>query len=76
MNEKEKLEHYAWILRGLIHYHERMMVGMDMISIVSKNGEVSPCAKNNKCPAVMSADIYLEALKEALRLMEKEIKNQ
>ena len=80
MKEKEKspsgrgeysAEEIVWyegrvsIIKGLIHYHERMI------------GFVSNCVENcgrKTCPAIeFENDVYLDALKEALRLMEQEL---
>ena len=65
-------EEIAWYegrvatIRGLIHYHERMVLPL------------RDCGEENCgkiiCPAVrFENDIYLDALKEALRLMEQEL---
>lgn len=71
MEGKYSAEEIAWyegrvaIIKGLIHYHKRMM---SSISDCSEN-----CGKKI-CPAVeFENDVYLDALKEALRLMEQEL---
>lgn len=72
MNEKEKstsergaqLLSHIHILRGLISYHERMLVPLEMLNL--------DCQKKG-CPALaFQKDVYLKALKEALKLMERE----
>ena len=67
MEKKEQrihnLESHAQVLRGLINYHKRMMM----------MGE-SGCGASEKCPkATILNDVYLEALEESLRLIEREI---
>lgn len=52
----KKHEQYIPVLRGLISYHERMM-------LVTKK----------ESPEANLQDVYLEALKESLRLMEREV---
>lgn len=81
MKEKEKspsgrgeysAEEIAWyearisVIKGLISYHERMVIPLGLTT-------KTLCGKNS-CPAVaFENDVYLEALKEALRLMEIEL---
>lgn len=75
MNEKEKvpsergaqLLSHIHILRGLISYHERMV--MPIIGWAHINCNKLPCPA-----AKFENDVYLEALKEALRLLEREAK--
>lgn len=60
----EKLMSHIYVLRGLISYHERMLVPLEMLNL--------DCQKKG-CPALaFQKDVYLEALKEALKLMERE----
>lgn len=54
------------VIRGLINYHERM------VSPVYHSSEIY-CEKD-QCPVIMfENDMYLAALKECLRLMEREL---
>ena len=74
----DRLEGYVPILRGLINYHKRMML-MGPCYVpdpVTKEFEVCPRALQNKgaCPKTTAMnDVYLGALEESLRLIEKEI---
>lgn len=69
MNEKEKIpsaggeyEGRIAVIRGLINYHKRMV------------GPLVGCGGNEVCPVIaFENDVYLDALEEALRLMEREI---
>ena len=68
MNEKEKIpsvggeyEGRIAVIRGLINYHKRMV------------GPLVGCGGNDACPVIaFENDVYLDALEEALRLMERE----
>ena len=71
-NESIQLEKYVPILRGLISYHKRMIFGCDScVSYDVASGVVNCCKE--KCPKISLSDIYLEALEESLRLIEREI---
>ena len=64
--EKLRLRSHIHVLRGLINYHERMTLPISLGSL--------SCTKNGSCPAVaFENDVYLAALKESLRLMEREL---
>ena len=64
--ELSRYEARIAVIRGLISYHKRMVS-----PLVLTTKEM--CGKNI-CPAVaFENDVYLDALKEALRLMEREI---
>ena len=66
VEELSRYESRIAVIRGLISYHERMVS-----PLVFTTTEM--CGKNI-CPAVaFENDVYLDALKEALRLMECEI---
>ena len=60
---KEKTRGYIHIIRGLISYHERMK----LCSL-----SPTPESKENRCPEESKNDIYLDALRYALYLMERE----
>jgi hypothetical protein len=65
-----QLRGYVPILRGLISYHERMFLALSGASCKED------CKKliDGKCPKdIFANDIYLGALKEGLRLIEREI---
>lgn len=68
----KKLESYIPILRGLISYHKRMMFGCESCCLYNPSKGVIDVCKE-KCPKKDTGDIYLEALEESLRLLEKEI---
>lgn len=54
------------VIKGLISYHERMVIPLQMTT-------VKQCERDF-CPAIaFENDVYLDALKEALRLMEIEL---
>ena len=64
-----KAEFHRHILRGLLHYHERMMFGR--YRCPGTNCEtVDKCELEGKCPNVVLMDVYAEALKEAIRCIE------
>ena len=66
MDRKDEIQSYIYVLRGLISYHERMVAPIKMNDL--------ECQKTERCPAVAFADdVYLETLKESLKLMEKEL---
>ena len=54
------------VIRGLISYHERMVLPL-------KNCGQINCDKEDCAAVQFENDVYLDALKEALRLMEREI---
>ncbi len=77
----QKLELTAFVLRGLISYHKKMLctfgncATMDVV-----NGEVNHCGdcgmrgEDGQCPTVeMANDLYLGALTESLILVEREL---
>lgn len=65
-DRKKELESHAQVLRGLINYHKRMV----MISTCTEN-------ENKECPkATFMNDVYLGALEESLKLIEREISGQ
>lgn len=73
MSEKEKLEMNKtelnlFILKGLLNYHERMMLFRDCPADGCKNKE---CV-DGKCPNIAFLDVYAEALREAIRCVEKD----
>ena len=73
---QERLDLYAHVLRGLINYHKRMMMGGGCYSCDHGNATLCKTAKANKgeCPTVtVKNDCYLGALEESLRLIEQEI---
>ena len=54
------------VIKGLISYHERMVIPLQMTT-------AKQCERDF-CPAIaFENDVYLDALKEALRLMEIEL---
>lgn len=65
-----KAESHLHILRGLLNYHERMMLFRDCparsVETECKNKECT----NGKCPNIVDMDIYAEALREAIRCVE------
>lgn len=61
MTEQEKLEMYAQFIRGIISYHERML----LCSTGGCNPELDICPTK-----VFQKDVYLETLKNALELIE------
>lgn len=70
--ELERLESYIPILRGLIGYHKRMFLVREGCVIYDPSkGVVEGCKE--KCPKTSLQDLYLGALEESLRLMEREI---
>ena len=73
----ESLEAYSHVLRGLINYHKRMMLMDTCYLRDSESGGYRPCKKvdeKGKCPRETAMnDLYLGALEESLRLIEKEI---
>lgn len=65
-----ELERHASTLRGLISYHQRMMLVMDHYECEEKDA----CKRKGQCPAIrFGNDNYLGALEESLRLIQKEI---
>lgn len=59
----KKAQGYIHIIRGLISYHERMK----LCSL-----SPTPECKANGCPEEPKNDIYLDALRYALALMEQD----
>ena len=63
--EKRKLRTHIHVMRGLINYHERMLAPFSGIC---------SCDEEGTCPVVaFENDVYLAALKESLRLLEREL---
>lgn len=60
----EEYEHCIHLLSGLIHYHERMTLPLA--------GAEKHCEKG-LCHATITTDFYLKTLKEAMRLMKREL---
>lgn len=58
----------AFILRGLISYHERMHMGV----LLNMADGSKFCDRQEKCPAAKN-DGYLEALKFALAAVEEKL---
>lgn len=83
--EKEKrvenLECTAFVLRGLISYHKKLLCTFGNCATVDiVNGTVKHCGEcgmrgeNEQCPSVEVAnDLYLRALNESLILVEREL---
>ena len=74
---QERLDLYAHVLRGLINYHRRMMMGGGCYSCDHGNATLCKTAEANKgeCPTVaVKNDCYLGALEESLRLIEQELR--
>ena len=77
----KRLEQHASVIRGLINYHKRMALAFGSgCKVDAKTKSVKTCAdcemrlENGQCPsAAFANDVYLGALEEALRLIEKEI---
>lgn len=74
MKEKHSAEEIEWyegriaVIKGLIHYHERMVMPLQMTTAKQCEREF--------CPAIaFENDLYLDTLKEALRLMEIELRS-
>jgi hypothetical protein len=64
--EERNLKTHIHVLRGLINYHERMMAAVSYTDL--------SCKKDGTCPAItFTSDVYLEALKASLALMEREL---
>lgn len=73
MKEKHSAEEIEWyegriaVIKGLISYHERMVIPLQITT--------SKLCERKSCPAIaFENDVYLDALKEALRLMEIELR--
>ena len=60
---KEKTQGYIHIIRGLISFHERMK----LCSL-----SPTPGCKVDGCPEESKGDLYLDALRYALHLMEQD----
>ena len=81
MVEKEKnleavqeLEHHASVIRGLISYHNRMMLVGTCSFVDHQTGKCGPCKtaeqNNNECPrTTLMNDVYLKALEASLKLI-------
>ena len=77
----KKLEQHASVIRGLINYHKRMALAFGSgCKVNTETKSVKRCfdcemrLENGQCPsAAFANDVYLGALEEALRLIEKEI---
>lgn len=54
-------------LRGLLHYHERMLLGQKCPDV---NGCHNQDLCGGECPALLFTDSYSAALKEAIRCIE------
>ena len=70
---KKPVEPFLWqvdVLRGVLHYHERMMLHRDCPA----GDEGTVCEHKvqagGRCPNSVFIDSYAEALKEAIRCME------
>jgi hypothetical protein len=62
--KRNQLRLYISVVRGLISYHERMVLPLTGAS----------CGEQDNCPAlVFENDLYLATLKEALVLLEREL---
>lgn len=65
---KTELELQASVIRGLISYHERMLLACNKFIVANSEDEVP---ENKKSPEIIfQKDVYLETLKTALGLME------
>ena len=62
------MDTYIHILKCLLHYHERMMMGMVFSEAHDK--ELCNNVEDGKCAKIQFADNYADALKEAIRCIE------
>ena len=68
--EKEHLEMYAFVLRGLINYHKRMTMNQALCECEDKK----VCGK---CPNIYGMDdMYLGTLEHSLKLVENEMQQE
>lgn len=68
--EKEHLEMYAFVLRGLINYHKRMTMNQAFCECEDKK----VCGK---CPNIYGMDdMYLGTLEHSLKLVENEMQQE
>lgn len=66
--EANKAEAHRHLLRCLLHYHERMMLGT--IFDAGSGGELCSRPGEGQCARVIFQDGYAEALREAIRCIE------
>ena len=58
-------------LRGLLHYHQRMMLGSRGCPVVCQDNRCKEAdCLGGACPNALFLDCYAEALKEAIRCIE------
>ena len=73
MYEPKPVTDYEWhiiVLRGLLHYHERMMLHRDCPAGSGDSTCEHKAQAGGRCPNSVFIDSYAEALKEAIRCIE------
>lgn len=64
---KTEIELQASVIRGLISYHERMLLACNNFIVANSESEIQ---ENKKSPEIIfQKDVYLETLKTTLELM-------